>query len=284
MTRVGSLKAAIYRVIEEPPDGYRPAHYFNIFMTVLIVANVIAVILETVKPIEVEYANIFLAIDIISIAIFTVEYFLRLWVCTLHPAFRDPVSGRIRFAVTPLAIIDLLAFLPFYIPFIIPFDLRFIRILRLFRLIRVLKLGRYSDAMKLFHRVVDKTKEEMLLALSILCIVLVIVSSLMYFAEHEIQPDKFGSIPQSMWWAIVTLATVGYGDAYPVTMAGKIIGGLAVVTGIAIFALPTAILSAGFIEEIQDRKVVVCPVCGHHISGADVKDRDEIADEDPPES
>ena len=182
------------------------------------------------------------------------------------------MKGRIRFSLTPLALVDLFAFLPFYIPFLIPVDLRFIRILRLFRLIRVFKLGRYSEAMKIFDRVIKRTWEELMLALSILFIVLVIFSSLMYYAEYLVQPDKFGSIPQSMWWAIVTLATVGYGDAYPVTVLGKIIGGMAVITGIAIFALPTAILSAGFIEEIQERKVVVCPVCGHRITGADVVD------------
>ena len=272
MTNNRDLQSAVFRVIEENPDGYRPARYFNYFMTALIIANVLAVVLDTVEPLRVQYASLFLVINVVSIGIFTVEYFLRLWVCTMHPDFRDPVKGRIRFSLTPLALVDLFAFLPFYIPFLIPVDLRFIRILRLFRLIRVFKLGRYSEAMKIFDRVIKRTWEELMLALSILFIVLVIVSSLMYYAEHDVQPDKFGSIPQAMWWAIVTLATVGYGDAYPVTVLGKIIGGMAVITGIAIFALPTAILSAGFIEEIQERKVVVCPVCGHRITGADVVD------------
>jgi voltage-gated potassium channel len=158
-------------------------------------------------------------------------------------------------------------FLPFYLPAVIPVDLRFLRILRLFRLIRVMKLGRYSDAMKMFHAVIAKTKEELLLALSILFIVLVLASSAMYYAEHDVQPEKFANIPDAMWWAVVTLATVGYGDIYPVTTLGKVIGGVVVVTGIAIFALPAAILSAGFIEEIQDKKTVVCPKCGYRIGG-----------------
>jgi voltage-gated potassium channel len=280
MTGDRSLKDAVFRVIEEPPEQYWPARFFNYFMILLIVANVLAVIFETVEPIRVQYSSWFLVIDVVSIALFTIEYFLRLWVCTLHREFRDPVTGRIRFALTPLALVDLFAFLHFYIPFLIPVDLRFIRILRLFRLVRVLKLGRYSEAMKIFNRVVNKTKEQMLLALSILFIVLIIVSTLMYYAERDVQPVKFGSIPLAMWWAVVTLATVGYGDVYPITTFGKIIGGAAVVTGIAIFALPTAILSAGFIEEIEERKVIVCPECGHRM-GAEEKPDDDDPDPGP---
>jgi len=177
--------------------------------------------------------------------------------------------------VSGYAIIDLLSFLPFYLPAFIPIDLRFLRILRLFRLIRVMKLGRYSDAMKMFHAVVAKTKEELLLALSILFIVLVLASSIMYYAEHDAQPEKFASIPDAMWWAVVTLATVGYGDIYPITPLGRFIGAVVVVTGIAIFALPAAILSAGFIEEIQEKKVVICPKCGHRIGGDPKKETDD---------
>jgi voltage-gated potassium channel len=259
------MKKYLYQVMEESPDGNGAALSFNYFMTFLIIINVFAVILETVEPLHQQYLFLFSAIDIISIAFFTVEYFVRLWICTLNPAYSDPVRGRLRYMVSAFALIDLLSFLPFYIPFVIPVDLRFLRILRLFRLIRVMKLGRYSEAMKTFHTVIAKTKEQLILTLSILFIVLVIASSLMFYAEHDAQPDKFASIPNAMWWAVVTLATVGYGDIYPVTALGKVIGGVVVVTGIAIFALPAAILSAGFIEEMQDRKVVICPSCGHRI-------------------
>jgi len=253
--------------MEESPQGNSAARYFNYFMTVLIIVNVLAVILETVEPLHREYFFLFSVIDIVSIAIFTVEYFLRLWICTFNPVFSHPITGRLRYIVSGYAVIDLLSFLPFYIPVIIPLDLRFLRILRLFRLIRVMKLGRYSEAMKTFYAVIAKTREKLLLALSILFIVLVIASSMMYYAEHDAQPEKFDSIPAAMWWAVVTLATVGYGDIYPVTTLGKVIGGVVVVTGIAIFALPAAILSAGFIEEIQDNKVEICPKCGHRIGG-----------------
>ncbi len=259
----------------QSPEGDGAALHFNYFMTVLIIVNVLAVILETVEPLYQQYALLFIVVDIISIAIFTVEYFIRLWICTLDPAYSHPVTGRLRYMVSPYALIDLLSFLPFYIPAIIPVDLRFLRILRLFRLIRVMKLGRYSEAMKTFEVVIAKSKEKLILVLSILFIVLVLASSLMYYAEHDAQPEKFASIPAAMWWAIVTLATIGYGDVYPVTMLGKVIGSVVVITGIAIFALPTAILSAGFIEEMQEKKVVICPVCGHQIGGDQKQETDD---------
>lgn len=253
--------------MEVSPEGNRAALHFNYFMTALILLNVVTVILETVQNIHAAYLSLFSIIDFVSIAIFTVEYVIRLWICTLNPAYSHPVTGRLRYMVSGYAIIDLLAFLPFYIPFLIPIDLRFIRILRLFRLIRVLKLGRYSEAMKTFLLVLEKSKEKLILALSILFIVLVLASSMMYYAEHDAQPDKFASIPAAMWWAIITLATVGYGDIFPITPLGKAIGGLVVIIGIAIFALPAAILSAGFIQEIQEKKVMICPACGHRIGG-----------------
>jgi len=270
--------------MEESPEDSRAARYFNYFMTVLIIANVLAVILETVDPLRTRYLSLFTVVDVVSISIFTVEYFIRVWICTLNPAYAHPVVGRLRYMVSVYAIIDLLAFLPFYIPAVIPVDLRFLRILRMFRFIRVLKLGRYSHAMQTFHTVVDKTKEELLLALSILFIVLVISSSAMYYAEHDVQPEKFDSIPDAMWWAVVTLATVGYGDIYPITPLGRFIGAVVVVTGIAIFALPAAILSAGFIEEIQDKKTVICPKCGYRIGGSHDHDEEETTDGKKPGS
>jgi len=268
--------------MEGSPDGNGAALYFNYFMTALILVNVVTVILETVRDIHEAYFFLLSIIDVVSIAIFTVEYIIRVWICTLNPAYSRPVTGRLRYMVSGYAVIDLLAFLPFYIPFFIPIDLRILRILRLFRLIRVLKLGRYSEAMKTFLLVLDKSKEKMLLALSILFIILVLASSMMYYAEHDAQPDKFDSIPAAMWWAIVTLATVGYGDIFPITPLGKFIGGLVVVTGIAIFALPAAILSAGFIEEIQEKKVVICPACGHRIGGNPAPEHECGTDEHPP--
>jgi voltage-gated potassium channel len=138
-----------------------------------------------------------------------------------------------------------------------------IRLFRLVRLIRVAKLGRYSTAMHLLVRVLGKKKTELAASASLLFLLLIVSSSLVHLAEHVAQPDDFGSIPASMWWAIVTLTTVGYGDVYPVTAAGKVMAGCIAVLGIGLFALPTGILAMGFLEEVQGKKT--CPHCGKEL-------------------
>jgi voltage-gated potassium channel len=168
-----------------------------------------------------------------------------------------------------MSIVDFFAILPFYLPFFIPFDLRFIRILRLFRVVRILKLGHYSESIKTFERVVVKRWHELAMAFFAIIVVIVMCSSVMYYAEHEAQPEKFASIPESLWWATITLATIGYGDVYPITPLGKIIGAIIALMGIAIYALPTGIVAAGFVEEIYANKSkkeeYICPYCGKTI-------------------
>ena len=264
------LKTRISGILE---PGDEDSKYFDPFIMGLIFLNVAAVVLETVDWIYLRYAFIFNAFEIFSVAVFTVEYTLRVWSCTANPDFKDPVRGRLRFMVTPLALIDLMAVLPFYLPFVFA-DLRFMRALRLFRLLRVLKLARYSDSLQTFVDVLRLKKEELLLMLFAIMILLVVSSSLMYDAEHEAQPDAFSSIPAAMWWGIVTLATVGYGDVYPVTPWGKLIGSIVVILGIGLFALPTGVLASGFAEVLARRKEdqkkaeMVCPHCGRHIGDA----------------
>ena len=203
-------------------------------------------------------------------AVFTVEYILRVWSCTVNPRFKDPVRGRLQFLVTPLALVDLMAVLPFYLPFLFP-DLRFMRAMRLFRLFRVLKLARYSESLQTFVDVLRLKKEELLLMLFAIMILLVVSSSLMYEAENAAQPEAFAIIPAAMWWGIVTLATVGYGDVYPVTPWGRFIGSIVVILGIGLFALPTGVLASGFAEVLAKRKEEQkmqkfrCPHCGRYI-------------------
>jgi len=265
ITAAPTLKEKIYQVLEEPPERSGFARNFNYFMVILILLNVGVVILETVQWIHLEFFWAFFIIDLVSVIIFTIEYILRLWVCTLNPAYSHPVTGRLRYLVTPFAIVDLLSILPFYLPFLIHVDLRFLRILRLFRILRIMKLGRYSDAVTTFSSIISRKKEELLVALSLLFIALVLVSSVMYYAEHEAQPEVYSSIPHAMWWALVTLATVGYGDVYPITLLGKMMTGVAIIIGVCIFALPTAIFAAGFVEEIEKDKEHYCPHCGKRV-------------------
>jgi voltage-gated potassium channel len=261
------LKARIYGILE---PGDEDSKYFDPFIMGLIILNVVAVVLETVDWIYALFGPVFYAFDLFSIAVFSVEYLLRLWSCTENQMYRDPVSGRLRFMVTPMALVDLLAVLPFYLPSV-QSDLRIMRAMRLFRLFRVLKLARYSESLQTFIDVLRLKKEELVLMFFAILILLVISSTLVYEAEHEAQPDAFASIPAAMWWGIVTLATVGYGDVYPETELGKLIGSIVVILGIGLFALPTGVLASGFTEvlarkkEKHKMKELRCPHCGRYI-------------------
>jgi len=260
------IKKRAYTILEGKGDSLT-ARLFSAFIVVLISFNIIAVILETVEPLYNRHTAFFSGFEIFSVIVFTAEYILRVWSCNADPKYSGKIRGRIRFALTPMALIDLLAVLPFYLPMVLKLDLRFIRILRLFRFVRILKIGRYSDALTMFGRAIRSKKEELILSVVIVLLLLIISSSLMYFVENPAQPDAFSSIPESMWWGIATLTTVGYGDVYPVTTAGKILGGIIALLGIAMFALPTGILSSAFTEQIHRRwaRQKNCPHCGQTI-------------------
>lgn len=228
--------------------------YFNRFIYGLIILNVICVILET-EPSLKSLSTLFKIIEILSVSIFTLEYILRL-ITIKHSTYKSPL----KFILSPMGIIDILSIIPFYFPLFIAIDLRFVRVLRLFRLIRVFKIARYSKAMKTIKEVLIEAKSELILTLFISFILIVFSSSLMYFVEHDAQPEAFGSILQTFWWAIATLTTVGYGDVYPVTVLGKIISGVIAILGIGIVAIPTGIISSGFISKIK-QKESTCPNC-----------------------
>lgn len=258
------LKAKIHELIETQAIQSKAERRINVFLTALIFLNVLAVILETEAKLQVRHQAFFRWFEIVSVIVFTVEYLLRLWSCTENPKYRHPLWGRLRFMLTPLAVIDLLAIMPFYIPMVIRADLRFLRALRLFRIFRLLKLGRYVKSLSTIKNVFKKKKEELFIATFAVLVLLVVASSLMYLAEREAQPDKFSSIPAAMWWGIATLTTIGYGDIYPVTLLGKVLGSLVAILGIGLFALPAGILASGFAGEIQrrDQEEMKCPHCG----------------------
>lgn len=265
------LKKRVYEIIEIASPDDVPSKIFDIFILTLILLNVLAVIAGTVESLYSKYSVYFNAFEAFSVIIFTVEYFLRLWTCTVKDKYKNSISGRLRFALTPLLIIDLLAILPFYLPMFFVFDSRFLRALRLFRLLRILKVIRYSDSLSLFSRVFHNKKEDLFMSLSFIVILLILVSSVMYYIENTEQPESFSSIPATMWWGIATLTTVGYGDMYPVTPLGKFLGGLIAILGLALFALPTGIIASGFSEELErknaDRKKETCPHCGRELNG-----------------
>ncbi|QYZ78480.1 ion transporter [Methanofollis formosanus] len=256
----------LYTILEGTDEGGAVGEVFNTFIVALIVANVAAVVLGTDASLYLRYQFFFDWFEVLSVAIFTVEYVLRLWTVPCNPAFAGR-GGRVRFAASPMAIIDLVAILPFYLPMIIPIDLRVLRMLRLLRVFRLFKLYRYSEALKMLERVIKAEKEALIVVGFVLVVLLVLASTLMYCIEHHAQPEAFSSIPMAMWWAVATLTTVGYGDVYPITPLGKLLGGFIAVLGVGMFALPAGILASAFGDEIKNRheNKRICPHCGRCI-------------------
>lgn len=262
-------RAYVYRLLDAHDGGHGVERIFDALLVGLVLLNSTAVVLGSVKSLANQYEPIFAAIEEGSVYAFTVEYLLRVWSCVENRRFQHPVRGRLRFVLTPMALIDLFAILPFYLPFGVV-DLRVLRLLRLFRL---LKVARYVRALGLIGDVVRRKRAELLVTTGLIALLLVVVSSVMFFIENAAQPDKFGSIPETMWWGVATLTTVGYGDVYPVTVVGKILSSLIAVLGLGLFALPTGILAAGFSEHLAQRQPAAeqrgehnyCPHCGHKL-------------------
>lgn len=261
-----SAKLRVHDILVETDDNEKIDKVVAFGLMMLIVANVIAFVLETVDSLNQQYGAFFQTFELISLAIFSVEYLLRLWVAPLNPRYTGRFAGRIRYALTPMALIDLLAIAPAFLPLLFAMDLRVVRILRIFRLFRLLKMGRYVESLNTMDDVIRSKKEELLVTTVMIATLLLFAGSLMYLVENDAQPDKFPDIPSALWWGIATLTTVGYGDVFPVTPLGRLLGGLIAFLGIGIFALPTGILATGFTEELQKRRKppgpVLCPHCG----------------------
>ena len=220
---------------------------FDVFIYLLIIANIIAMILESHQFIKKRFGEIFNIFELISILIFTLEYFYRIFLSYRKAKW----SGIKSYIFSFFGIIDFISILPFYIKQFVLIDGRFFRILRLFRLTRIFKLGRESKSLKLFIKAISAVRNELKFTffLSLLCILF--SASAIYFLENEAQPEVFSSITSSLWWATVSLATVGYGDVVPVPAWGKIFAGFISLIGIGIVAVPTGIISASFVEEIH---------------------------------
>ena len=263
-----TIKHKIAEILDPHHKDTFLARGFNIFIITLIILNVFAVTLETVESLGKTHSQFFKIFKIISVMVFTIEYILRLWTSNLHHRYQDPIKGRLRYAMSPMALIDLLAIIPFYLPMFPDTDLRFIRVLRLSRLFTLLKMVRYSKSLGLMANAISEKKEELLIVFAGVMALLMLSSGFIYFLENEIQPEAFSSIPAAMWWGVATMTTVGYGDIYPITPIGKFFGGVVAILGVGTFGLPTGIIAYGFIEEIQKRRFhpSQCPHCGEKIT------------------
>jgi voltage-gated potassium channel len=272
MAEQSDVKKRVHDVLEAAPEAGALGQYFGFFIGGFIILNVVGVILETEPGLFARFHTVFTTFERVSLGVFTVEYALRLWSCTADPRYAHPVGGRLRWAVSFMGVVDLLSFAPGYLPGVV--DTRSLRILRMFRLLRIFKLGRYADSVSSIGRVLRSKKEELVIAVLTVASILLIAATLMYFVENAAQPDKFGSIPATMWWAIITLTTVGYGDVYPITPVGKLLGAIIAVLGVGMVALPAGILASGFADEIRASRQraaqagQVCPQCGQPLPGA----------------
>jgi voltage-gated potassium channel len=251
-----SWRVKVHDVLEVGGEAHPMGRVVNVFLIVLIVANGLAFAAETVNSLYARYGRWFEAFNAFSVIMFTIEYALRLWSSVEIPLLRrlPHWKARLRFALRPMMIIDLLAFLPWYLYPIFRADLR---ALRLFRLFRLLKLLRYSPALQTMQRVLANEYRALLGALLVMMMLLLFSASIVYFLERDAQPDKFGSIPAAAWWGLATLTTIGYGDIVPITPWGKVFGSVVMLFGLGMFALPIAILSAGFSQESARHEFVV---------------------------
>jgi voltage-gated potassium channel len=251
-----ALKRRLYDLLEGGTRTGTSHRAVDNFLCVLIITNVLAVALESVPRFEAEFGREFVLFEYTSLAIFTAEYLARLWVCTeLPPLSRlSPTEARRRYALSPFMIIDLLAILPALLVNLIGLDLRFMRI---FRLLRLLRLARYSPTMITLGRVLWQERQSLGAVLVITFGLLMLSASIMMIFESEAQPNAFGTIPDAMWWALVTLSTVGYGDVVPITAMGRVFGGFVTLLGVTLYALPIAIIAASFTNEHHRRDFVV---------------------------
>lgn len=246
-----SIRKRIWEILEKGDPNDKVSFYTDIFLITLIIFNIIAVLLETVDSIYTLYSFEFLVFERFSTVVFLIEYILRIWVCVEEKIKKNKLITRLKYASTWPAIIDLLAVLSGLLPMIFEVDLR---ILRALRMLRLLKFSRYFKVMNLLLGVLREEKQSFLAAMFLLTIAMLIASTGIYIFEKDAQPDKFGSIPEAMWWAVATLTTVGYGDVTPVTAMGKIFGAIITIIGIGTVALPSGILASGFSDQLKRRQ------------------------------
>jgi len=255
-------KKRVFQIIEKAEEGDIASNVFDIGIIILIVLNIIAVTAASFNSFEAKHSLMLYRFEVISIIIFSIEYILRLW--TAEFKFPNSKMPYLLFFFSAGAIIDLAAILPFYLPFITGFDLRFLRIFRLLRMFRIFKLGRYSEAMGIIGKVLKKEKEKLITTIVLTIIMIFMASTVMYYIENQAQPDVFTNIIETTWWSLATFTTIWLGDVYPITIAGKICGGIISLLGIMIIALPSGIICSGFMDELYKEKKT-CPHCGKEI-------------------
>ncbi|HEX9071801.1 MAG TPA: cyclic nucleotide-gated ion channel [Pseudolabrys sp.] len=254
--RLRELRKRVYQVLEQGPVGDRLSSTVDRFLVLLIVVNLLAVALESMPQYQTRYAGLFALIEYFSLVVFTIEYGLRLWCAVEHGPHQHLAArrARMKYAFGTAGIIDLIAVLPFWLTMFLPGDLRFVLV---FRMVRFFKIARYSPAMRSLLDVLYTERRALFGCLVVAIGSSVVAASLMHLAEGKVQPDKLGTIPDALWWAIVTIGTIGYGDVVPVTALGKLIATGTIFAGLVMMALPVGIIANAFAEQIHRRDFIV---------------------------
>lgn len=252
-----TLREFWYQTLSNPSPKSKSARWINGFLAVVIIANCVSVAIETIPSIYHPRKTFFYWFELLSTLIYLAEYLLRLWSSVESPKFSKPIMGRLKWILQPLSLLDLIVLATY----LAPIDLRFIRVFRLGRLLRIFNLDEFDASLDAILAALNKRKYLIVASFIIMFMIAYGFAALIYLVEHTEQPDRFTSIPETIWWAIVTLTTIGYGDMTPVTPLGKVLATCVMLIGIGIFALPTAIVTAAILEAGQhlDQK---CPNCG----------------------
>lgn len=263
-----SIKERVFNWIRDDDENDFISNIIDGVIIFLITLNVLLVILDTFSLSE-NYNKISKTIELVSIVIFTIEYLIRFWTSDLKYPQLNSSKARLKHTFSFMSLIDLLAILPFYMPFVFVVDLRVLRALRIVRLFRLFKINRYTKSFSNILAVFRNRKFELISSFFIVFLLMIISSVIMYSLENPAQPDVFSNALSGLWWAVATFTTVGYGDIYPITVGGKIMAGIMAILGIGLVAVPTGIISAGFIEMMNHNKhddpKSFCPYCGKNL-------------------
>lgn len=254
--RLNELRRRVYQVLEQGPVGDRASVVVDRLLVALILINLVAVALESVPAIGARFATGFVAIELFSLVVFTIEYALRVWVAIEHGPHRhlSAARARLKYMLSLAGLVDLAAAVPFWFALVLPDDLR---VLVVFRIVRFFKIARYSPAMRSLLDVLYRERRALFGCVIITMGNALIAAALMHLAESRVQPDKLGTIPDALWWAIVTIGTIGYGDVVPVTVVGKLIATGTIFVGLVMVALPIGIIATAFAEQIHRRDFIV---------------------------